>query len=107
MKSLRLALAIASTAFADAVSDWNVILRAAMSTENSQTQARFAAIAHIAMFEAVTAITGDYEPYLRGTVRAPADASQQAAVIAAAHRVLRHYFSSRASALDAERARML
>ena len=41
-------------------------------------QARFMAITQLAVFEAVNAITGDYEPYL-GTIDAPAGASADAA----------------------------
>ena len=80
--------------------DWNAI---AMSTLTSQpppgvspfAQARFMAITQLAVFEAVNAITGDYEPYL-GTVVAPAGASADAAAIAAAYRVLKNYFPASA-----------
>ena len=50
-------------------------------------QARSAAIVQLAVFEAVNAIVGDYEPYL-GTIAAPPWASPDAAAIAAAHRTL-------------------
>src|SRR5438132_1840674 len=78
---------------ADVVLDWNAI---AMSTVISQGQspfahARFLAIAQLAVFEAVNAITGDYNPYL-GTVVAPVGASADAAAVAAAYNVLKHYF---------------
>jgi hypothetical protein len=78
---------------ADVVLDWNAI---AVSTLGSQGQnpfatARFLTITQLAVFEAVNAITGDYEPYL-GTVSAPAGASAEAAAIAAAYGVLKAYF---------------
>ena len=78
---------------ADVVLDWNAI---AVSTLVSQGQsqfahARFMAIAQLAVFEAVNAITGDYKPYL-GTVVAPAGASADAAAVAAAYTVLKNYF---------------
>lgn len=78
---------------ADVVLDWNAI---AVSTLISQgqspfAQARFMAITQLAVFEAVNAITGRYEPYL-GTVVAPVGASADAAAIAAAYRVLKNYF---------------
>src|SRR3984893_13120531 len=81
---------------ADAVLDWNAI---AITTLTSQpapgvspfAQARFMAITQLAVFEAVNAITGHYEPYL-GTVVAPVGASADAAAIAAAYRVLKNYF---------------
>jgi hypothetical protein len=79
---------------------------ATVSTQNPFAQSRFAAITHLAMFEAVNAVTQDYEPYL-GTVVAPDGASAEAAAIAAAHRVLSTYFPTSASALDAARAAAL
>jgi hypothetical protein len=78
---------------ADVVLDWNAI---AVSTLVSQVQspfahARFMAIVQLAVFEAVNAITGDYQPYL-GTVAASAGASADAAAAAAAYTVLKNYF---------------
>ena len=78
---------------ADVVLDWNAI---AVSTLVGQgvspfAQARFMAITQLAVFEAVNAITGDYQPYL-GTVAAPAGASADAAALAAAYHVLKSYF---------------
>jgi hypothetical protein len=58
------------------------------------------------MFEAVNAITKNYQPYLR-TVTASSDASPQAAAVVAAHQVLSNYFPDRKSTLDAERTRSL
>jgi hypothetical protein len=97
-----------AVAKADVVLDWNVI---AVNTAiaNGQTpfaQARYAAIAQLAVFEAVNAITGDYQPYL-GTITAPPGASADAAAIQAAYRVLSTYFPASASTLDAERANSL
>jgi hypothetical protein len=78
---------------ADVVLQWNEI---AVSTLISQgqspfAQARFMSITQLAVFEAVNAITGDYQPYL-GTVVAPAGASADAAAVAAAYGVLKNYF---------------
>ena len=78
---------------ADVVLDWNAI---AMSTLVNQGQspfahARFMAITQLAVFQAVNAITGDYQPYL-GTIAAPAGASADAAAVAAAYHVLKNYF---------------
>ena len=78
---------------ADVVLDWNAI---AMSTLVNQGQspfayARFMAITQLAVFQAVNAITGDYQPY-RGTIAAPAGASAGAAAVAAAYHVLKNYF---------------
>src|ERR1700686_2638680 len=77
---------------ADVVLDWNAIAVSTVSQGQSPyAQSRFMAITQLAVFEAVNAITGDYKPYL-GTVAAPAGASAEAAVVAAAYRVLATYF---------------
>src|SRR5262245_41850400 len=99
-----------ATARADAVLQWNAIM---LNTTGGQipplnpfAQARFSAITQTAVFEAVNAITGDYEPYL-GTITAPRTASIEAAAVAAAHSVLKNYFPSSALSLDAARAASL
>ena len=60
----------------------------------------------LAVFEAVNAIKGDYEPYL-GFIEAPCWASPDAAAIAAAHRTLVTLRPDRAAALDDLRAASL
>ena len=90
---------------ADVVGDWNAIMVVTV-TVDPFNQSRFAAITQLAVFEAVNAITGDFKPYL-GTIVAPPGASAEAAVIAAAHTVLRAYFPARAESLDAARAASL
>jgi len=94
-------LSVAAPAKADTVQDWNAIA-VTTSASNPFNQARVMAITQLAVFEAVNAIQGGYEPYL-GTITAPAGASADAAVIAAAHAVLRNYVPSAAVALDAAR----
>lgn len=106
MKMFLISLLMTGAALADVVTDWNGILRTTISAETPQAQSRFAAITHLAVFEAVNAITGDYEPYLR-TVNAASGASPEAAAIVAAHQVLRNYFPAQANTLDADRARSL
>ncbi|MGH9629579.1 MAG: hypothetical protein ACRD7E_14785, partial [Bryobacteraceae bacterium] len=91
---------------ADVVSDWNAIMVTTISGQPPFPQARFAAITQLAVFEAVNAITRDYTPYL-GTIYAPEGASEEAAVIAAAHGVLRNYFPNTAADLDAARGNSL
>ena len=78
---------------ADVVLDWNAIAvnTAVANKQNPFAQARYAAIVQLAVFEAVNAITHDYQPYL-GTIIAPPDASPEAAAIEAAYRVLSTYF---------------
>jgi len=89
---------------ADVVLDWNVIAvnTAIANGQNPFAQARFAAIAQLAVFEAVNSITGDYRPYL-GSIVAPPGASADAAAVQAAYRVLSTYFPASASTLDAAR----
>jgi hypothetical protein len=104
-----LAASIRVAASSDVVLEWNEIAVKTMLTPPAATpfgQARFAAIVQLAVFEAVNAITRHYQPYL-GTVTAPAGASADAAAVAAAHKVLRNYFSGSATALDAARATSL
>ena len=73
---------------------------------NPVFQTRSGAIVQLAVFEAVNAIDGDYEPYL-GTIAAPPWASPDAAAIAAAHRTLVTLRPGSAAALDASRAASL
>jgi hypothetical protein len=82
----------ATPAQADVVLTWNEI---AVRTFNQQgqnafTQGRFGAIVQLAVFEAVNAITGAYEPYIG--VEAQPGASVDAAAATAAYRVLKTYF---------------
>jgi hypothetical protein len=101
-------VATASIARADVVLDWNAIaLRT--TAGNPFTQARLMAITQLAVFEAVNAINGGYEPYL-GTISAAPGASAEAAAIAAAHKVLVTYFATSpvvVAQLDADRAASL
>ena len=100
------ALIDSPTARADQVTHWNEIMQAAVAAGNANAQARSAAIVQLAVFEAVNAIVGDYEPYL-GTIAAPPWASPEAATIAAAHRTLALLHPASASALDSLRAESL
>lgn len=99
MPVLRIAAAVVALlisphlAKADIVLHWN---RIAVETlvaqgQNPFNQARYMSIVQLSVFEAVNAITGEYEPYL-GTVVAPDGASVEAAAIEAAYRVLVNYF---------------
>jgi hypothetical protein len=87
--TIALPVVLPAAARADAVTDWNKAMQTtvAVAPTNANLQARWGAIVQVAVFEAVNAITGDYEPYL-GTIAAPAWASPDAAAIAAAHRTL-------------------
>ena len=93
---------LARTPKTDVVLDWNAITMSAVSTQNGVEQVRLAAITHLAVFEAVNAIAGDFTPYL-GTIVAPPGASAEAAAVAAAHGVLMRYLPDQSAALDAAR----
>src|SRR5579862_5886591 len=97
-----------AVAKADVVLDWNLI---AVNTSNPSgpfVQARSVTIVQLAVFEAVNAITKDYQPYL-GSIVAPHHASADAAAIQAAYRVLTTYFPdpANASMLSTARANSL
>jgi hypothetical protein len=99
-------LSAATIAKADTVLDWNAIAIATTGGSGPFNQARVVAITQLAVFEAVNAIQGGYEPFL-GTISAQAGASADAAVIAAAHTVLKNYVPAAAATLDAARASSL
>ncbi len=105
---LMITLLFGSAARADVVLDWNTIAvnTAVANKQNPFAQARYAAIVQLAVFEAVDAVTGDYQPYL-GTITAPAGASAEAAAIEAAYQVLNTYFPASHAALDADRTNSL
>lgn len=95
-------------AAADAVLDWNSIAvnTAVANKQNPFAQARTAAVVQLAVFEAVNAVTRQYQPYL-GTVTAPAGASAEAAAVEASYRVLSIYFPASQAALSAARGSSL
>ena len=95
-----------TAARADVVINWNAIALATTATQTPFNQARLLAITQLAIFEAVHALTGEYEPYL-GTVKAAGGESVDAAVIVAAHKVLKQYVPAAAAALDLARANSL
>ncbi len=64
------------------------------------------AFVQAAVYDAVVAIKGGYQPYQVRLARLP-DASLDAAVATAAHRVLVHYFPAQQAALDADYAAAL
>src|SRR5918996_5983430 len=90
----------------DVVVQWNAIMVTTVSGQNPFAQARLAAITQLAVFDAVNAITRDYEPYLDPISAAPG-ASTDAAAVAAAYSVLSTYVPVALPALDAARASSL
>jgi hypothetical protein len=99
-------LLTASLAHGDEVTRWNAILETTVAATPHFFQSRSAAIVQVAVFEAVNAVVGDYEPYL-GTIEAPPWASPEAATVAAAHRALIALHPEHAANLNAERASSL
>jgi hypothetical protein len=95
-----------SVASTDVVLNWNAIMQTTVAPANPFIQARSAAIVQLAVFEAVNAIVGDYEPYL-GTIAALPGASPEAAAVAAAHRTLVTLHPVSAANLDSSRAASL
>jgi hypothetical protein len=92
-----------------AVIAWNGIARRASIQVAKQTTAHaMASIAleQAAVYDAVVAITGGYEPYQVRLEQQP-DASLDAAVATAAHHVLVHLFPSQQADLDADYAAAL
>jgi hypothetical protein len=85
---------------ADVVLDWNATMMQTITGLSPFGTQRLTAITQLAVFEAVNAVTGGYEPYLN-TITAPAGASPEAAAAAAAHGVLTFYYPAKAGALDA------
>jgi hypothetical protein len=96
-----------AAARADVVLDWNEIAARTIAVGQSPfNQARLTAIVQLAVFEAVNAVTGEYEPYLDVPIVAPSVASADAAAIAAAYKVLKTYFPANTD-IDANRTTWL
>ena len=85
------------------VLQWNEIAVTTIGAQPPFPAARFMATVQLAVFEAVNAITGEYQPYL-GTISAPPGGSTEAATITAAHGVLKAFFPAQSATLDQKRA---
>ena len=98
----------ASSAPTDPVLEWNGIAlhTAASAAFNPPLEARNLAIVHAAMFDAANAFEHEFRAYAV-RVCPPPGASQEAAVIAAAHHALVHLYPEQASTLDALAAESL
>ena len=95
------ASAARADAASDAVLDWNAIMVTTVSWPEPVRPGAARRDHQLAVFEAVNAIAGEYEPYL-GTIAAPPGASAEAAAVAAAHARARATTSRRrATTLDA------
>jgi hypothetical protein len=89
----------------DAVLRWNEVALEAIRADKTPppVAARNLALVHLAAFDAVNAISLSHRPYLV-YVTAPAGTAPEAAVAAAAHRVLTAAYPKQADRLDAELA---
>jgi hypothetical protein len=106
---------------ANVVQQWNVIAEDTIVPKAFQNEGLiYMAYVSAAMYDAAVAIRGRYEPYgfdaacpagpdttSRFDPEVPPGASLDAAVVTAAHRTLRHYFSSDAATLDLRYAQSL
>jgi hypothetical protein len=92
-----------STARADTITDWNLHASNALMTTAAQAppvSTIHMAMVHAAMYDAVNAIDGAYEPYLFTGRRAAFWASKDAAAATAAYRVLVSILPSQQAALQ-------
>lgn len=96
-----------ATASSDAVVlHWNEVAVEVVGDIPPFPATRAMAAVQVAVFEAVDAITHRYQPYF-GTIAVPADASEEAAAIVAAHDALAWLFPAQQSLLDERQAESL
>lgn len=91
------------------VTDWNSIASTTIVTNGGKApgpSSVWFAYSSIAVYDAVNAITGHYQPFYY-RFSAPANASVGAAAAAAAHRVLVNYFPAQQTSLDSQFATSL
>ena len=84
------------------VREWNEIAFTTIPAQPPFPANRWMAMVQVAVFEAVNAVTGKYEPYL-GTISAPPGASAEAAAVMAAHDVLAALFPGQIGPLGLRR----
>lgn len=94
-----------SPASPSVINDWTVIAQnvIALAVVGGATQSVHGAMVPIAMYDAVVAIEGGYEPYTAPMI-APAGADVTAAVATAAYRVLHERFPAQQTSLDSQYA---
>jgi YD repeat-containing protein len=85
----------------DVVTDWNAIALEAIRTDRTAPPraAYILAMVHTSIFDAVAAIDQKYDVFKIDATAAP-NASPEAAAIAAAHRILVHYFPHQQPVID-------
>jgi hypothetical protein len=95
-------LCVANVHAGNVISDWTLNAATAIVTNSGKAPGAsgvWFAYSSIAAYDAVNAITGHYQPFYY-RFQAPANASIDAAAVAASHRVLVNYFPSQQTALD-------
>jgi hypothetical protein len=88
----------------NAVTDWTTIASTTIVTNGGKSPGASSVwftYSSLAVYDAVNAITGQYQPFYY-RIAAPATASTGAAAVAAAHRVLVNYFPLQQTALDSQ-----
>jgi hypothetical protein len=91
------------------VTDWNAIASTTIVANGGKSPGASSvwfAYSSLAVYDAVNAITGQYQPFYY-RIAGPSNASTGAAAVAAAHRVLVNYFPSQQTALDGQYATSL
>lgn len=97
--ALLAAAALAPSARADVVTDWNMTALEASAADSAQASWRALAITHGAIFDALNSIAPTYKPFLL-KVPAPPGTSPSAAAAAAAHGVLSALYPAQRARLD-------
>ncbi len=94
---------LTSIAHADVITDWNQQLLNSISAGNvaPPRAARMMAMVHTAQFDAVNAISNQYQTY-QGYLPCPSGASKEAAAAQAARDVLTQFFPTRQAIFDAQ-----
>jgi hypothetical protein len=89
------------------ISDWALIATNTIApTVVSSGQNAYGAMVPIAMYDAVVAVEGGYQPYTAPVI-APDDVDVTAAVATAAYRILRERFPAQQGSLDSQYARYM
>jgi len=96
-----LLLPMLQAARADVITDWNVTALSLTQSGPPQIEMRTLALTHVAMFDAVNAVTRTHQAYMTPAPTAPAGASADAAAATAAHAVLMSLYPQQKPALDA------
>lgn len=87
---------------ANVVLDWSAVMMAAIRSDNSgpTLSTRNLAILHLAIYDAVNAITRTHQPY-HVVIDTPAEASAEAAAVGAGYKVLKELYPGRRAQADA------